>query len=132
MEVLSIKTIVVYLCIFSFLVGQSIETIQNIIVDKSGSRNFTTIQEAVNYMKVGNTKRVIIKIRAGIYQEKINVPYNKLFITFQGVDMYKSIITWNKSATTTIIINADHFIERMTGFRNTAPRRHKKRKAIAL
>ena len=39
-----------------------------IVVDRNGSSDFTTIQEAVNSIPLSNAQRVIIKIRPGVYR----------------------------------------------------------------
>lgn len=55
-----------------------------IVVAKDGSGDFKTITDAIKSVPSGNTRRVIIKIGAGTYHEKINIDKGKPFITFYG------------------------------------------------
>ncbi|HEX4796821.1 MAG TPA: pectinesterase family protein [Humisphaera sp.] len=66
-------------------------------VAADGSGVFKTIQSAINAVPDGNGERVILRIKAGIYKEKIVVPRGKTFISFVGDDARSTILTndWN-------------------------------------
>jgi pectinesterase len=60
-----------------------------------GSGDFKTIQEAINKVRDHAEKRVIITIKAGIYNEKVVIPAFKRNITLKGSDSQKTIISFN-------------------------------------
>ncbi|KAG0617706.1 hypothetical protein M758_4G009200 [Ceratodon purpureus] len=103
--------------------------LDKIYVDQAGHGDTRTVQEAVELVMDGNKKRVTIYISAGTYTEKVLVPNNKPYITFQGSGSDKTVITWNDNAnktgstykTASVAIEADHFIAWNISFKNTAP-----------
>eukprot|EP00249_Psilotum_nudum_P030439 c43055_g1_i1 orf=39-1190(-) len=97
-------------------------------VDQRGRGSFRTIQAAVDSVPVGNTQWVYIQIDAGIYHEKVTIPYNKPYVMFQGAGRQASIITWSDTASSegtadsaTFSAMAPNFIAKGMGFRNGAP-----------
>src|SRR6476620_9052464 len=73
---------------------------KQIIVAQDGSGNYKTIQEALNAVPEGNSKRVTIKVKNGIYKEVIIVDATKNFISLVGEDKSKTILTFNNHAGT--------------------------------
>ncbi|WP_026476846.1 pectinesterase family protein [Alkaliphilus transvaalensis] len=66
------------------------------IVCKDGQCNFSTLQEAIDSIPEGNTERVIIHIKEGVYKEKVHI--TKPYITLIGVDPERTILTYDDSA----------------------------------
>lgn len=56
--------------------------VETIEVKQDGTENFKTISDVVKHVKVGNNKRVIIKIGPGEYREKITIERFQSYITF--------------------------------------------------
>lgn len=67
------------------------------VVALDGSGNFKTIQAAVNHAPLNSTRRYVIHIKTGIYDEHIRVPGNRTRLTFIGDGPGRTIITGNKS-----------------------------------
>ena len=64
-----------------------------ITVAKDGSGNFTTVQNAINSIRDLGPAEAFIKIKSGIYNEKIVIPSSKHLITIEGEDKENTIIT---------------------------------------
>ena len=62
-----------------------------ITVAPEGSGNFKSIQQAINSLPAAATEQRIIRIKPGVYKEKIFIDKN--FITLQGEDPGKTIVT---------------------------------------
>ncbi|XP_009406172.2 probable pectinesterase 53 isoform X1 [Musa acuminata AAA Group] len=101
-------------------------------VDKNPSvGDFTTIQEAVDSLPLINLVRVVIKVNAGTYTEKVNVSPMRAFITIQGAGADKTVVQWGDTAETlgpkkqpigtfnsaTFAVNAPYFIARNITFK---------------
>lgn len=71
---------------------------QTITVDAKGSGDFLSIQEAVDAVPEGNTQSVIIKIKPGVYMEKVVVPTTKPYITLQGAGREETVVEWHDRA----------------------------------
>ncbi|XP_065859353.1 probable pectinesterase/pectinesterase inhibitor 36 [Euphorbia lathyris] len=113
----------------------------NFIVAKDGSGTHRTINEAVSAVERSRNRRanrVIIYVKAGIYNEKIEIPQHikNLMLVGDGID--RTIITGNRNvpdgATTlssaTFGVSGDGFWARDITFENTAgPNKHQ---AVAL
>ncbi len=105
------------------------------VVAKDGSGDFFTVQEAVNaapdYCKQDETT---IRIRAGVYEEKVTIPANKQKLHLTGEDPLTTIIRWDDyalkkgstgyemgtSATSTVFLHADDFLAENLTFENAA------------
>ena len=105
------------------------------VVAKDGSGDFFTVQEAVNaapdYCKQDETR---IRIRKGIYEEKVTIPANKEKLHLTGEDAMTTVITWadyatktgstgytmGTSATSTVFLHANDFLAENLTFENTA------------
>ena len=64
---------------------------KKIVVDPNGSGDFKTIQEAINSLEVSSNTPRTIRIRKGIYNEKLFI--EKSNIILEGEDKEKTIIT---------------------------------------
>lgn len=60
-----------------------------------GSGDFRSIQEAINHVRDHAEKRVVIRIKAGTYNEKVVVPSFKRNITLKGEGAEKTILSFD-------------------------------------
>ncbi|KAI4355383.1 hypothetical protein L6164_004163 [Bauhinia variegata] len=115
------------------------ETVEaDMVVAADGSGNFTTVSEAVEAAPKNSEKRFIIKIKAGVYRENVDVPKKKTNIMFLGEGRNNTIITAHRNyvdgSTTfhsaTVAAVGEGFLARDITFQNTAgPSKHQ---AVAL
>ncbi|CAL0308028.1 unnamed protein product [Lupinus luteus] len=111
-------------------------------VMQDGSGNFKTINEAINSIPKGNTKRVIMYIGGGTYNEKVRIDREKPFITLYGAPGKMPNLTYGGTAleygtldSATLIVESDYFVASNIIISNSAPRPDGKRKgaqAVAL
>ncbi|GMH04126.1 hypothetical protein Nepgr_005965 [Nepenthes gracilis] len=105
----------------------------DIVVASDGSGDCKTIGEAVKMAPNMRVKRFVIKIKAGVYAEKVEIPRNKVNIMLVGDGMGSTVITGSRcfddgfstfeSATLTIV--GDRFLARDLAIVNTAgPDKH--------
>lgn len=66
---------------------------RTIIVAQDGSGDFTSIQSAIKSVPSNNTEPVTIFIKSGEYNERVNIPAMKPFITLRGEERENTIIT---------------------------------------
>ncbi|RWW63098.1 hypothetical protein BHE74_00029744 [Ensete ventricosum] len=105
-------------------------------VDKNPSAgDFTTIQEAIDSLPLINLVRVVIKVNAGTYTEKVTVSPMRAFITIQGAGADKTVVQWGDTAETlgpkkqpigtfnsaTFAVNAPYFIAKNITFKVCVP-----------
>ncbi len=64
-----------------------------ITVAKDGSGDFPSIQSAINSIRDLGPAEALIKIKSGIYNEKVVIPSSKHWITIEGEDKENTIIT---------------------------------------
>ncbi|TQE02363.1 hypothetical protein C1H46_012002 [Malus baccata] len=98
--------------------------------------HFTKIQAAIDSLPFINLVRVVIKVHAGVYTEKVNIPPLKSFITIEGAGADKTIVQWGDTAQTpsspkkqpmgtfnsaTFAVNSPYFIAKNITFKNTTP-----------
>ncbi|KAL2609184.1 hypothetical protein R1flu_027757 [Riccia fluitans] len=93
---------------------------RKIVVDKSGKGDFTTIQAAVNAVAYKNRERVIIRIRPGVYKERVRIPKEKPYITFQGYPN-RTIITFDSIASDVISPEDNTTLSTFGSATNSAP-----------
>jgi pectinesterase len=67
----------------------------NIVVDKNGSGDFITIQEAINAAKAYPSERITIFIKNGIYYEKVKIHSWNPYISLIGESREKTIISYD-------------------------------------
>jgi pectinesterase len=66
------------------------------LVAKDGSGDFKTVQEALDSIPEGNSERIVINIKNGIYKEKLCI--NKPNITLKGENKPDTILTYDDYA----------------------------------
>ncbi|CAK9324753.1 unnamed protein product [Citrullus colocynthis] len=69
----------------------------DVVVAADGSGNFRTVSEAVAAAPNRSSRRYIIRIKAGVYRENVNVPSSKTNIMFWGDGRTTTIITGNRN-----------------------------------
>ncbi|KAK8940070.1 putative pectinesterase 68 [Platanthera guangdongensis] len=106
-----------------------------IIVDADGYGEFLSVQDAVDSIPENNAVRVVLRINAGHYLEKVVVPSTKPYVTFQGSGKEETVIEWHDRAgdrgpngqqlrtyhTASVTVFANYFIARNISFKNSAP-----------
>ncbi|KAG9153765.1 hypothetical protein Leryth_005888 [Lithospermum erythrorhizon] len=110
-----------------------------ISVSQDGHGEYTSVQEAIDSVPLGNNCRVVIRVAPGVYKQPIYVPKTKNFITLAGLSPEITTLTWNNTATkidhhqsariigtgtfgcgSTIVEGEDFIAENIT-FENSAP-----------
>lgn len=117
---------------------QSSAVTPDVVVAADGSGKYKKIQEAVNAAPSKSSKRYIIKIKAGVYRENVEVPKGKTNIMFLGDGRKTTIITGSRNVqdgsttfhSATVAAVGQGFLARDITFENTAgPSKHQ---AVAL
>ncbi|KAE9615434.1 hypothetical protein Lal_00048318 [Lupinus albus] len=124
----------------ALVAAESAATVIKVMQDGSG--NFKTINEAIKSIPKGNTKRVMVYIGSGTYNEKIRIEREKPFITLYGAPGKMPNLTYGGTAleygtldSATLIVESDYFVASNIIISNSAPRPDGKRKgaqAVAL
>ena len=104
----------------------------NMVVAKDGSGDFTTIQEAMYAAKAFPYERVIINIKNGVYNEKVQVYSWNTHVTFLGESKEGTIITFDDNFskldlgrnstffTSTVLVEGNDFIAKNLTIKNTS------------
>ncbi|KAL5571925.1 hypothetical protein UlMin_021522 [Ulmus minor] len=113
----------------------------NFVVAKDGSGTHRTINEAVEALdRIGHKRpqRVIVYVKAGVYNEKVVIDRNMRNVMFVGDGMGKTVVTGRRNVpdgdttltSATFGVSGDGFWARDITFENTAgPQKHQ---AVAL
>ncbi|XP_030971503.1 pectinesterase-like [Quercus lobata] len=117
---------------------QSSSLTPNVVVAADGSGNYKTVSAAVAAAPDNSKTRYIIKIKAGVYRENVEVTKKKKFIMFLGDGRSNTIITGNKNVvdgsttfkSATVAVVGERFLARDLTFENTAG--SSKHQAVAL
>ncbi|KAM6585469.1 hypothetical protein CsatB_012471 [Cannabis sativa] len=117
---------------------QSSSVTPDVVVAADGSGNFKTISEAVKAAPDNSKTRYIIRIKAGVYRENVDVSKKKKNIMFLGDGRENTIITASRNVvdgsttfnSATVAAVGSGFLARDITFQNTAgPSKHQ---AVAL
>nr|P83948.1 RecName: Full=Pectinesterase 3; Short=PE 3; AltName: Full=Pectin methylesterase 3; Flags: Precursor [Citrus sinensis] len=117
---------------------QSSSVTPNVVVAADGSGNFKTVAASVAAAPQGGTKRYIIRIKAGVYRENVEVTKKHKNIMFIGDGRTRTIITGSRNVvdgsttfkSATVAVVGEGFLARDITFQNTAgPSKHQ---AVAL
>ncbi|KAB5563647.1 hypothetical protein DKX38_003701 [Salix brachista] len=100
----------------------------DVVVATDGSGKYRTVSAAVDAAPKHSSKRYIIKIKAGVYRENVEVPSEKTNIVFLGDGRKKTIITASRNAvdggttyhSATVAVLGQGFLARDITFQNTA------------
>ncbi|KAJ0078976.1 hypothetical protein Patl1_22340 [Pistacia atlantica] len=100
----------------------------DIVVAKDGSGNFTTINEAINFIPDKTKNGTIVYIKEGVYEEKVflNKSYTHVIMVGDGAE--KTRITGSLNfvdgtptvQTATVTVLGDYFMAKNIGFENSA------------
>ncbi|KAL6210356.1 hypothetical protein ACLB2K_015589 [Fragaria x ananassa] len=104
---------------------------ETVTVSQDGSGNFTTINEAVVAAPInteGKNGYFLIYIKAGVYEEYVNIAKNKEYLMMIGDGINRTVITGNRSVvdgwttfnSATFVVIAPLFVAVNMTFRNTA------------
>ncbi|KAF9684929.1 hypothetical protein SADUNF_Sadunf03G0001500 [Salix dunnii] len=100
----------------------------DVVVAADGSGKYRTVSAAVAAAPKHSSKRYIIKIKAGVYRENVEVPSEKTNIVFLGDGRKNTIITASRNAvdggttyhSATVAVLGQGFLARDITFQNTA------------
>ncbi|KAA8548962.1 hypothetical protein F0562_000646 [Nyssa sinensis] len=100
----------------------------NVVVAKDGSGKYKTITEALDDIPVKSNSTFIIYVKAGIYEESVELSKSMRFVMLIGDGPTKTKITASKSKvggsstykSATFAANGDGFIAKDIGFENSA------------
>lgn len=117
---------------------QATEVKPDVVVAADGSGDFKTVEAAVTAAPEKSAKRYVIKIKAGVYRENVEVPKKKTNIMFLGDGRSNTIITGSRNVvdgsttfhSATVAVVGERFLARDITFENTAG--HAKHQAVAL
>jgi pectinesterase len=76
---------------------QSSSVTSDVVVAADGSGNYKTVSAAVAAAPKKSSKRYIIRIKAGVYRENVDVPKDKTNIMFMGDGRKTTIITASRN-----------------------------------
>ncbi|KAG6659292.1 pectinesterase 31 [Carya illinoinensis] len=69
-----------------------------ITVSQDGNGDYGTVQDAIDAVPLGNTRRTVIRVSPGIYKQPVYVPKTKNFITLAGRNPEDTVLTWHNTA----------------------------------
>ncbi|XVF31474.1 hypothetical protein REPUB_Repub16aG0149200 [Reevesia pubescens] len=96
---------------------------KTIIIDQSGHGNFITIQKAIDFIPSNNAAWIRIHVKAGIYNEKVNIPRDKPNILLEGESREMTIIQFGDGGdsitSSTFSLYAEEFVAMDITFKNT-------------
>ncbi|PWA51933.1 pectinesterase inhibitor domain, Pectin lyase fold/virulence factor [Artemisia annua] len=100
----------------------------NVTVAADGSGKYTTLSAAVTAAPSRSQNRYVIKIKAGVYRENVQIPSSKTNLMFIGDGRSNTIITASNSVASgsttfnsaTVAAVGDGFLARDITFQNTA------------
>ncbi|MDU1889976.1 MAG: pectinesterase family protein [Dysgonomonas sp.] len=88
-----------WFCLLSFSLLLNAQEKTEYIVDRNGTGDFRNVQEAINAVRTGDPRGMItIRIKNGVYKEKLILPVHVSKIHFIGEDKEKTIINYDDHA----------------------------------
>lgn len=109
-----------------------------LVVAADGSGDFCTVQGAFDHVPAGNTRRITILLREGVYREMVNLPRGKSAVTLRGASRERSIVTYannarfNPRVRSVMDIYAEDFTLENLTVRNTTPKGGSQAEAIRV
>ncbi|KAK8481121.1 hypothetical protein V6N13_031667 [Hibiscus sabdariffa] len=96
---------------------------KTLIVDQSGRGDFTSIQSAIDSIPSKNNVWTLVHVKAGVYNEMVNIPRDKPKIHLQGESRRSTIIQFgaggDSTKSTTFSSHAEEFVATDITFKNT-------------
>ncbi|KAI4305788.1 hypothetical protein L6164_029131 [Bauhinia variegata] len=89
-------------------------------VMKDGSGDCKTISDAIKMIPAGNTKRVIVHIGPGVYNEQVRIEKTKPFVTLFGLPSSMPNLTYTGGAT--VVVESEYFVASNIIFSNLSPK----------
>uniref|UniRef100_A0A0A9G7S6 pectinesterase n=1 Tax=Arundo donax TaxID=35708 RepID=A0A0A9G7S6_ARUDO len=111
---------------FNRALNRALLPTRTLVVDKNpAAGGFTSIQAAVDSLPLINLARVVIKVNAGTYTEKVNISPMRAFITIEGAGADKTVVQWGDTADTvggtfasaTFAVNSAFFVAKNITFK---------------
>ncbi|KAG5136670.1 hypothetical protein JHK82_021401 [Glycine max] len=99
------------------------------VCNNGGDGCYKTVQEAVNAAPANGTKRFVIYIKEGVYEETVRIPLEKRNVVFLGDGIGKTVITGNGNVgqqgmttynSATVAVLGDGFMAKELTVENTA------------
>ncbi|XP_059642022.1 pectinesterase 31-like [Cornus florida] len=108
-------------------------------VSQDGTKDYRTVQDAIDAIPPHNTRPTVIRVWPGIYKQTVHVPKTKNHITIAGLspeNTVNTVLTWHYTADTKIdhqkesigtfkcgstIVEGEDFIAQNITFENSAP-----------
>jgi len=87
-----------FLLLILIVVSISAHSQKKIVVAQDGTGNYKTVQAALDAVPDGSNKIITIFIRKGIYKEVVVVDARKNFVSLEGEDKDRTILTFNNHA----------------------------------
>ncbi|XP_022138633.1 probable pectinesterase 29 [Momordica charantia] len=104
-------------------VGEKKVAWRTVVVDQSGHGNFSTIQAAIDDVPSNNRFWVSILVKAGVYREKVTIPYDKPYIILKGQGKRRTRVVWddhlNIAQSPTFTSSADNIVVKCISFENS-------------
>ena len=72
--------------------------VPKVVVSKELDGDYMSIQEAVDDAPENSSKKYVIYIKRGVYNETVRIPYKKINLILVGDGMGKTVITGNRNA----------------------------------
>ncbi|GJV18746.1 pectinesterase, active site-containing protein [Tanacetum coccineum] len=116
----------------------TVNYVNTLTVAKDGSGNFTTITDAIDFAPNDSVGKVIIYVKAGLYEEYVVIPKSKpnIVLRGEGKDVTKisgsrnMIDRWATYRSATLCVSGKGFMARDIAFHNVAG--PEKEQAVAL
>ncbi|KAJ0248488.1 putative pectinesterase 52 [Hirschfeldia incana] len=99
------------------------KVVSTILVDQTGSGKYHTVQAAIDSVPEPNSRWIKIKVKRGVYIEKVSIPFTKPCIIVEGEGQRVTTITYNAHEATdvssTFISSPSHVVVRNLTIMNT-------------
>ena len=90
---------ILFICSFLLSILINAQEKTEYIVDRNGTGDFRNIQEAISAVRTGDPRgQITIRIKKGVYKEKLILPPHVSNIRFIGEDVEKTIINYDDHA----------------------------------
>lgn len=130
----AVMLVVVWLLPVTAMAGSGSIEPTELVVAADGSRQFKTVQEAINAASPGTEANpTVIRIKAGVYKEQVQVSREKRFLCLIGEDAHTTLLTYDLLAnavgqdgkplgtfrTPSTLVDADDFTAENITFENS-------------
>ncbi|WP_251047179.1 pectinesterase family protein [Hymenobacter sp. ISL-91] len=125
------KTALLTVCLLLLALLAAARPVAELVVAPDGSGDFRTVQAAVDAVPDHSAASAVIRIKKGIYREKLVIPARKTHVTLIGEDRDQTIITYDDHSgangidtysSHSVLVQGNDFRAENLTFRNTAGR----------